>query len=143
MHLLISALSGSEEKKSGILSFFEPRKIQLQVTISLTFYEQLFCINVFCGAFLYLQFVCVYFWQKNIGGKATHKMLMKLTTGSNFIEILRVAFLYSQFVFVLFGTCCLSKKASYKILMKFTTGCLTFATVGGQGGDHRAADAQR
>ena len=70
-------------------------------------------------------------------------MLMKLTTGSNFKEVLRVAFLYSQFVFVLFGTCCLSKKASHKILMKFTTGCLTFATVGGQGGDHRAADAQR
>jgi len=51
------------------------------------------------------------FWQKNIGAKAAHKMLMKLTTGLNFTNILGasfsymnvfVAFLYVQFVFVIF-----------------------------------------
>jgi hypothetical protein len=32
-------------------------------------------------AFLLLQFDFVTFWQKNIGAKASHKMLMKLTKG--------------------------------------------------------------
>jgi len=33
----------------------------------------------FCAAFLYLQFGFVTFWRKNIGAKATPKMLMKFT----------------------------------------------------------------
>jgi len=36
------------------------------------------------------------FWQKNIGAKAALKMLMKLTTGVNFINILSMPFLYKS-----------------------------------------------
>ena len=49
------------------------------VSISLTFYELLFCTKVFCTAFLYLQFLFVFFWAKKIGVKAARKMLVKLT----------------------------------------------------------------
>jgi len=41
-----------------------------------------FCTKGLCTAFLYLQFGFVIFWPKNIGAKATPKMLIKLTTGS-------------------------------------------------------------
>ena len=50
------------------------------MSISPTFYEQLFCTKVFCTAFMCLQFGFVIFWQKKIGAKAAHKMLVKLTT---------------------------------------------------------------
>jgi len=43
-----------------------------------------FRIKVFRGAFLESQFAFEIFWRKNIGEKAVHKMLMKLTTGVNF-----------------------------------------------------------
>jgi len=43
------------------------------VSISPTFYELLFCTEVI--------FKTGNFWQKNIGAKAAHKMLLKLTTG--------------------------------------------------------------
>jgi len=52
----------------------------VQVSISATFYKQLFCTKVFCAAFLYLQFGFVIFWQKNISEKAARKTLVKLTT---------------------------------------------------------------
>ena len=39
-----------------------------------------FCTQVFCEAFLYLQFGFVFFWHKEIGAKAARKMLVKLTT---------------------------------------------------------------
>jgi hypothetical protein len=51
------------------------------VSISPIFYEQLFCMEVFCAAFMSLQFGFVTFWQKDFGAKAAHKMLMKLTPG--------------------------------------------------------------
>jgi hypothetical protein len=45
------------------------------------FYEQLFCMKVFCAAFMCLQFGFVIFWQKDFGAKAAHKLLVKLTPG--------------------------------------------------------------
>jgi len=63
-----------------------------KVSISPKFYEQLFWSEVFCTAFIFLQFGFVIFWQKNIGVKTTHKMLVKLTKGVNFTNMLCSAF---------------------------------------------------
>jgi hypothetical protein len=41
-----------------------------QVSISPTFYEQLFVLRCFCEIFVYSQFGIVIFWQKSIGAKA-------------------------------------------------------------------------
>jgi len=38
-------------------------------------------MKMFFATFLFIQFGFVVFWQKNIGAKAAHKMLMKLTKG--------------------------------------------------------------
>ena len=38
-------------------------------------------MKVHCEAFVCFQFGFVFFWQKEIGGKAAHKMLVKLTQG--------------------------------------------------------------
>jgi len=43
-----------------------------------------FCIKEFQAAFFNSQFGFEIFWHKNIGAKAAHKMLMKLTTVVNF-----------------------------------------------------------
>jgi hypothetical protein len=51
------------------------------VSISPIFYEHLFHTKVFCAAFMWLQFGFVIFWQKDLGAKAAHKMLVKLTPG--------------------------------------------------------------
>ena len=51
------------------------------MSISPTFYEQLFHTKVLCSAFMCLQFGFVIFWQKDFGAKAAHKMLVKLTPG--------------------------------------------------------------
>ena len=67
--------------RSTILVLCENTVISRLVSISQTFYAQRFCKQVFCADFLYLQFVFVIFWQKKIGKKASHKMLVKLTTG--------------------------------------------------------------
>jgi hypothetical protein len=40
-----------------------------------------FLYKVFCAAFMCLQFGFVIFWQKDIGTKAAHKMLVKLSPG--------------------------------------------------------------
>ena len=45
------------------------------------FYEQLFRTNVFCAAFMCLQFGFVILWQKAFGAKAALKTLVKLTPG--------------------------------------------------------------
>ncbi len=42
-----------------------------------------FFTKVFCTVLLYLQFGFVSFWKKNIGAKATRKMLVQLTTGKH------------------------------------------------------------
>jgi hypothetical protein len=53
-----------------------------QVSISPTFYVQLFLYESVLAGFLYLLFGFVIFCLKNIGSKAAHKMLVKLTTVS-------------------------------------------------------------
>ena len=52
-----------------------------QVSISPTFYEQLFRTKDFRAAFLYLHCRFKLFRRKEIGAKAAHKMLVKLTPG--------------------------------------------------------------
>jgi hypothetical protein len=52
------------------------------VSISTTIYEQLFT-EVFCTASFCLQFGFIICWQKKMGAKAAHKMLVKLATGVN------------------------------------------------------------
>jgi len=61
------------------------------VSISSTFYTQLFCTKVFCAAFLLLQFGYVTFWHKNIGAKAAHKILIKLTIALKYNFLLPTA----------------------------------------------------
>jgi hypothetical protein len=51
------------------------------VSISPILYMKLFHLKVFCVAFVCLQFGFVYFWRKDLGTKAAHKMLMKLAPG--------------------------------------------------------------
>ena len=60
---------------------FSTTKLVFQEAISSTFHQPLSCTKALFAAFLYLQFVFVIFWQKEIGEKAEHKMLMKLTAG--------------------------------------------------------------
>jgi len=48
------------------------------LSISPTFYKQLFQTKVFCTAFLCSELGFVIFWQKNIGAKAAHKVLAAL-----------------------------------------------------------------
>jgi len=62
----------------------ERRKFrQHKVSISPTFYDQLFSYKCIFQAILYLQFGFVIFSQKNTGAKAACKMLVKLTKGLN------------------------------------------------------------
>ena len=49
-----------------------------QVSISLTFYEQLFCMKVFSAAFLCLQYGFVIYGQMEIDKKAACKMLLSI-----------------------------------------------------------------
>jgi hypothetical protein len=51
------------------------------VLISTIFYKQLFVQKFFCAAFMCLQFGFVFFWRKDFGAKAAHKMLVKLAIG--------------------------------------------------------------
>jgi len=59
------------------------------------------CINILCEPFSYesnlgrFSLVAIkfeIFWSQNIGEEAAHKMLMKLTTGVDFINVLLTAF---------------------------------------------------
>ncbi len=59
-----------------------------QMSISSTFNEQLFQTKVYCAAFPFHYFAFVIFWWKNMGAKAVHKVLVKLTTDVNFSNIL-------------------------------------------------------
>jgi hypothetical protein len=49
--------------------------------------QQLFHTKVLCALFMCLQFGFVIFWPKDIGAKAAHKMLVKLTPGVDLIEL--------------------------------------------------------
>jgi len=79
----------------------------LQVSISPTFYEQFFVTKVFYAAFLYSQFGFAIFCWKKFGVEAVCKMLLKLTAGVNFTNILWAAFLnesvFWSFFFLRFG----------------------------------------
>jgi len=46
-----------------------------------------FCTKVICIAFLFSLFGFVILWKNNVGKKAAHKMLVKLTIGVNFINV--------------------------------------------------------
>jgi len=59
-------------------------------SISSTFYELLFPTKVFCAAFLLKPFGTVIFWRKNIGVKAAHLMLVKLTRGDTLPDPIQV-----------------------------------------------------
>jgi len=124
------------------------------VSISPTFYEQLFLTKVFYAASLYLQFGFVFFWLKNIGTKAACKMLVKLTTGVNFINVLWVAFapvdpksvkIYWQldWILMLLGTT--GVKAVRKMLVKLTTGLSGYLRLHLHADDdhHRARQVRR
>ena len=67
--------NGSESSKTE-----SPMTIR-KVTISSIFYVQLFHLKVFHIAFWCLRLRFVFFWQKEFGAKAAHKMLVKLTIG--------------------------------------------------------------
>ena len=61
-------------QKMKLFSFFSRLSKSIswkshQVLISPTFYNQLFCMKVFCAAFMCWQFGFVIFWRKEIGTK--------------------------------------------------------------------------
>jgi len=60
-----------------------------KVSISLTFYKQLFCMHRGEARSFYVLAVwlCKFFCRKNFGEKAAPKMLVKLSAGVNFINI--------------------------------------------------------
>jgi hypothetical protein len=66
------------------------------VAISSTFYKQLLHTKVFCSVFPYLYFGFLIFHGKNFGAKVAFKMIVKLTTGVDFINIFRTKKLQSQ-----------------------------------------------
>ncbi len=126
-------------KKKGTKGFLTPEEkllygdepIFMQVSILLTFYDQIFCSKVFCVALLYLQFGFIIFCQNNINAKPAHKILMKLTTGLNFIVFLWPNLLY-KFVFWsfslrIYSLLCIfwqkniGEKGACKMLVKLTT----------------------
>ncbi len=57
------------------------------LSISPIFYKQLFHTKVLCALFICLQFGFVFFWWKDFGAKAAHKMLVKLTPCVNCINM--------------------------------------------------------
>jgi len=68
-----------------------------EVSILPTFYiRAAFLFKSVPHIFFCSQFVFVFFWQKESGTKATRKILAKLTTGVNSINIEQAAFLYKS-----------------------------------------------
>ncbi len=94
---VFSRLSSRDETESMEVSkdfreFFKgkrPWKYGLD-SIWCQFHQHFICIffiqKCFSKFFSSLQFGFLIFWQKNIGKKATRKMLVKLTTGLNFVN---------------------------------------------------------
>jgi hypothetical protein len=71
-------------KLMATFGFFSDRS-QISTQIRVQCYKTFFWIQqVFCAAFICLQFGFVIFWQKEFGAKAAHKMLVKLTLGLKF-----------------------------------------------------------
>ncbi len=57
-------------------------------SISPTFYMQLLCTYVALAAFLCLRFRFVLYWCKTVGTKAARTLLMKLSSGVDFFNVL-------------------------------------------------------
>jgi len=70
------------------LGRFKVRKHQFHQHFTSSF----FCIKLFCKAFKYFLYGLFIFWWKEIGETDAHKMLVKLTEGVNFTNILQAAF---------------------------------------------------
>ena len=69
------------------------------MSISPTFYEQLFCKKVFSAVFICLPYRFVIILQKEIGAKAAQKMLVKLTKGDENKKILPCITIHSLSAF--------------------------------------------
>ena len=90
----ISKVMKKQERRSIRTYFHELSRYQFhsrhsswkQVSISPTFYKQLFCAKDFRAAFLHLHCRFKLFRRKEIGTKAARKMLVKLTQGQNFFS---------------------------------------------------------
>ncbi len=82
----------------GLWLNVRPKKLNWQEwerdleSISPTFQVQLLLTYVECAAFLCLCFRFVLYWRKTVGAKAARKMLMKLSPGVNFINVLPTTF---------------------------------------------------
>ena len=77
-------LLGTKTQRS--LSFILTSIIDSLVSISPIIDKQFLCTKVFCAAFLYLQFVFIIIWQKEIFEQAAHTMMVKLTRVSNVVN---------------------------------------------------------
>jgi hypothetical protein len=95
----------------------------VQASIAPTFYEPFIWSKVLRKTFLYLHFRFELFSAEEYWRKYTHKMLVKLTIGVHFTNILQAAFwtkakrtvyLYFKISFKSFG----AKKLSEKLLLK-------------------------
>jgi len=83
-------------RKFPLLEELEESWDSFWVLLSPSFYAWLFRMKVLCANFLWLQIGFVIFLQKNIDAKVACKMLMKITTGVNFTNILQIAFSYKS-----------------------------------------------
>ena len=95
-HLFSLSCLKHEETAAGIIMWIKFRKLierqsleAVEVSISSTFYEQLFHTKVFFEAFLSLQLRFVFFWRTENGAKAALKMLVKLTRGRRRRRVMR------------------------------------------------------
>ncbi len=70
------------QKKRSCLTLM---KLTAGVNLINSLLEPFFVQKVLCTAFLYLHFDFIIFWCKTIGPKASHKMLIKLSTGVNIL----------------------------------------------------------
>ena len=96
---IIMILKPCEKSDSCTFPYFTPfsfiQRMPLdrsssQVSISPTFYEQLYCTKVLCTAFMSLQFQLVFFCRKEIGTKAAHKMLVKMTIAIVGVSVVQI-----------------------------------------------------
>jgi len=71
-------------------------KVVFEVSISPSFYKQLFLYNIVLWSFSLVTHYFYNFCQKEIGEKSARKMLVKLTTGVNFTSILLMTFLHKS-----------------------------------------------
>jgi len=106
-------------------------KADHKMLVKLTFYEQIVCFKVFCSFSIIAISIIVLFGKKNISAKVACKMLVKLTTGVNFINILLATFAPIFFGNKIQGQnvtrenlrkALLYEKFVRKMLMKLTTG---------------------